>query len=150
MGESYLAVDGVEGGVPLSRRTRFNGKRKARRRSDPMPPQKQPTGKMFWVWTFKKEQPNKTKQNKTKQTNKQQIEEEENSCSTNFQSFHRSQVLSPIPFPKQITYIDSPLSLPDYHPHLTLKLQTSPEKIYQLSLGKISQVVWIFRLVLKS
>ena len=96
---------------------------------------------------------NKTKQNKTKQnkqTNKQQIEEEENSCSTNFQSFHRSQVLSPIPFPKQITYIDSPLSLPDYHPHLTLKLQTSPEKIYQLSLGKISQVVWIFRLVLKS
>lgn len=32
------AVEGVEGGVPLSRRTRFNGKRRARSKSDPIPP----------------------------------------------------------------------------------------------------------------
>ena len=38
-----LAVEGVEGGVPSSRGTRFRGNRRARRRSEPMPPEGAPT-----------------------------------------------------------------------------------------------------------
>ena len=33
-------VEGVEGGVPLSRRTRFSGSRRAERKSEPMAPER--------------------------------------------------------------------------------------------------------------